>query len=299
MAKKTTSILTSLLNAALNKSASSPKTSAAAKSQPAKPVAKPPAAAAASGVAAGGNTGEKTKFQPEKIKFGPYDWLILERKDDTALIITEKIVKSIGYHAAREGATWEVSNIRKYLNSTFLADFSPEEQARIIEVTIQNPDNPWYKTLCGEVNAPFSASGEETIPKDPKGGNPTKDKIFCLSLEEACRYFGDSTARLKNKGFTQKGLDVKLDPGTEWHDVWHLSDENNANRTAIMTEKLAAALKRKEVAAFRWWLRSPGGADILAATVTADGKIDFQGKLIWATEQRDMSGVRPVLWLKM
>lgn len=295
MAKNTTSIFAGLAKAALGAASSGKKPGAPAKAAPNKteppakktnPSAAPPA------------TGEKIKFEPEKIKFGPYEWLVLERKDDTALIITEKVVKTIGYHAAREGATWEVSNIRKYLNSKFLEDFSPEEQARIIEVTNQNPGNPWFKTIIGEVNAPMTASGKETEAHDPKGGNPTKDKIFCLSIEEACRYFGDSTARLENKGFIQKGLKIELEPGTQMRDIWNISDENDANRTAKMTDKLCAIMKSKD-GQFNWWLRSPGGADILAATVNGKGKIDFHGKLIWAAEQRDMGGVRPALWLRV
>jgi len=232
----------------------------------------------------------------EKIKFGPYEWLVLERKGNTALIITEGIAQRIGYHSEKKGTTWENSNIRKHLNGKFFEKFSPAEIARIVEVTIQNPDNPWFKTPP----ALFSVMG--ATPRDPKGGNPTKDKIFCLSIEEACRYFGDSTTRLKNKGFTQDGSGVKAqiryDPGYKPGDETRISDENNNNRIAIMPAAISPFKEKKDMP-FRWWLRSPGGADVLAATVTAEGTINMTGETIFATEDVQRGGTRPALWLKM
>lgn len=232
----------------------------------------------------------------EKIKFGPYDWLVLERKGDTALIITEGIAQRIGYHAEKKGTTWENSNIRKHLNGKFLEKFSPDEIARIVEVTIQNPDNPWFKTPISAVSVP----GAPVC--DPKGGNPTKDKVFCLSIEEACRYFGDSTARLKNKGFTIHGAGraakITFDSGYKFGDETRISDQNDKNRIAIIPAAISP-LKEKKDAPFRWWLRSPGEADVLAAEVDNMGKINMTGNRIFATEDRDRGGTRPALWLKM
>ena len=40
---------------------------------------------------------------------------------------------------------------------------------------------------------------------DTNGGEDKQDKIFLLSLEEAnCKYFGDSSAKLYNKGKNQR-----------------------------------------------------------------------------------------------
>lgn len=65
--------------------------------------------------------------------------------------------------------TWENSNIRKYLNGSFLNKaFTKEEQARIRTAEIETGDNPIYGT---------------------EGGNTTTDRIFLLSIEESEKYF--------------------------------------------------------------------------------------------------------------
>jgi len=246
----------------------------------------------------------------ETIKFGPFDWRVLERKGDTALVITVGIIETSPYHTERNsaedrspfvGATWEKSDIRKYLNGKFLEKFSPADIARIIEVTNQNPDNPWFKTPSAVISAPGG------IVRDPKGGNPTKDKVFLLSIEEACRYFGDSTARLRNKGFTQSGsgvkAQIKFDHGYKFGDETRISDQNDKNRIAILPAAISPFKTKKDMA-FRWWLRSPGEADILAAEVVGMGAISMTGGVIYSIDKyrgsdRDFGGVRPALWLKV
>jgi len=241
----------------------------------------------------------------EKIKFGPFNWLVLERRGDTALIITEGIVyrgpyysgkKSSSENASFVGATWEISDLRKYLNGKFLEQFSPADVARIVEVTNQNPDNPWFNETAMAISAPGA------IVRAPKGGNPTNDKVFCLSIDEVCRYFGDSTARLKNKGFTQYGKGagavVKWDPGMKPELVYRISDQNDANRIAIMPGALSS-LKEKQDGPFWWWLRSPGQSDIMAAAVQHKGAVWMEGKQVYATAEREFGGIRPALWLRM
>jgi len=240
----------------------------------------------------------------ETIKFGPYEWQVLERKGNTVLIITVGIIEKGPYHTEKMsqsddapfiGATWENSDLRKNLNGKFLEKFSSDDIARIIEVTNQNPDNPWFTAPTAVISAPGA------MVRNPKGGNPTKDKVFLLSIEEACRYFGDSTARLKNKGFTQYGsggaTKLSMEPGTSFGDTTRISDQNDKNRIAIIPKNLS--IKGKEDSPFKWWLRSPGEADILAAEVSANGRIQMTGSKIYATRVTDFGGIRPVLWLKM
>jgi hypothetical protein len=219
----------------------------------------------------------------ETIKFGPFEWRVLERKGNTALLITEGIVEKGPYHTAKEGTTWENSAVRGFLNGKFLDKFDPNDRAKIIEVTNQNPDNPWYKTKSASISIPGVTA------HDSKGGNPTKDKIFLLSTEEVCRYFGDSTARLKDKGFTQLGGGkTQLGPGQKLSDLSLISDANDSNRIAIMKDQ-----------AFGWWLRSPGEADALAAFITAKGSVNITGKTIFAASDAQMGGLRPALWITL
>jgi len=97
-----------------------------------------------------------------KIQFGGYDWFALDKQDGKTLIITEKVIDKRPYHHEETEITWETSDMRKYLNGEFYDSFSEADRARIIEVTNENPDNPWYGT---------------------SGGNQTTDRIFLLSID--------------------------------------------------------------------------------------------------------------------
>ena len=100
------------------------------------------------------------------VKFGKYDWLVLEKRDDSILLITKNIIERRAYHGVRteKDMTWENSDLRKYLNLIFLNSFSPEERSRIRLTHNKNNANPEFGT---------------------NGGNDTDDYIFLLSIEEA------------------------------------------------------------------------------------------------------------------
>jgi hypothetical protein len=104
---------------------------------------------------------------------------VLDIKEGRGLIITEEIIELRWYHGKFIDITWADCDLREYLNSEVYDRFDQSEKAKIVTVTNKNPDNPWFKT---------------------KGGEDSIDNIFLLSLEEACEYFGDSRARLRNKG---------------------------------------------------------------------------------------------------
>ena len=104
-------------------------------------------------------------------------WRILQMNEEehTVLVVSEEIVCERVFHNKWEKVTWETSDVRAWLNGEYLnTAFSEEERAAIIESEIENPDNPKYHT---------------------KGGNPTKDKIFLLSIDEATRYFNTDADR--------------------------------------------------------------------------------------------------------
>jgi|GEM_PF-579914 len=107
----------------------------------------------------------------EIIKFGGYDWRVLDVQDGKALIISDKLLERRPYRYYDENITWADSEIRAYLNGEFYNSFSTADRARIVQITNQNPDNPWHGT---------------------PGGVDTRDRIFLLSLDELVRYFGDS-----------------------------------------------------------------------------------------------------------
>jgi hypothetical protein len=95
--------------------------------------------------------------------------------------------------------------MRKYLNREFYDSFSEADRAQIVEVTNENPDNPWDGT---------------------EGGNTTTDKVFLLSIDEIVEYFGDS-GQLKAKPTGPKG------------ESWWFDDQYNVDRSAKSGSKNA------------------------------------------------------------
>lgn len=187
----------------------------------------------------------------DKIDFDRYRWRILDIQDNKALIITDEIIGQRAYHNAYKDTTWYNCEMRTYLNSEFFDSFHLVNQSRILLVTNENMDNPWYGT---------------------KAGNETQDRIFLLSLDEACRYFGDSTDKLYSRGNNR---------------YWKKNDENNRKR-------LAKAVFAETC--WWWWLRSPGRHNRLAAYVHGtDGCVGVNGNNITNSN----GGIRPALWLKL
>ncbi len=196
----------------------------------------------------------------DKISFGSYDWRVLDIISDRALVITEYIIEQRSYHNAYIDITWADCSLREYLNGEFYDKFTAADKSRIIQVLNNNPDNQWYKS---------------------KGGEDTQDSIFLLSVEDVCKYFGNSLSKLYNPGKNQR----------YW---FERKDENNSKRIA--------RLQGTEWGSW-WWLRSPGRVNVKAVYIHGtDGNIGIQGNNILKgniSDGRCTGGVRPALWLKL
>lgn len=86
----------------------------------------------------------------DNIRFGDYEWQVLDICDNKALLITKYIIGERSYHDTYEAITWADSSMRSYLNEEFLQQFQVIEQSRILPVLNKNPDNPWYGTDGGD-----------------------------------------------------------------------------------------------------------------------------------------------------
>ena len=100
----------------------------------------------------------------------PIEWYIVE-EDGKALLISTKTLDNQKYNTSEVETTWETSNIRKWLNGTFLsAAFTPDEQEAILTSTLDNmqaeKNGEWEKTEAAA----------------------TEDKIFLLSYNEYLKY---------------------------------------------------------------------------------------------------------------
>ena len=106
----------------------------------------------------------------------PIEWIVLDVQDGKSLLISKYALES-RWFSTREGAHWDNSFIRDWLNSAFLHNaFAPEERAAIILSDIKN--------------------GYEEGGTGADQGHSTKDKIFFLSYAEVWRYFPTEESRL-------------------------------------------------------------------------------------------------------
>jgi len=212
-----------------------------------------------------------------KISFGAYEWYVLDKQDGKLLILTEKVIERRAYHHCECEITWETCDMRKYLNGDFYNSFDKADRARIIEVTNENPDNPWYGT---------------------NGGNPTVDKIFLLSIDEVVKYFGDS-GQIKTR-YMYPNCDWCKDEFLPWVD-----DQYSLNRRAVDDDGIVRDYQ----------LRSPGSNGRCVASIMGfcgdgydqggisvsgncnlvDGHFLFDG----GGDLTRAVGVRPALWLRV
>ena len=168
----------------------------------------------------------------------PIEWLVLHVKEKEVLLISRYALDCKQYHHDDTSITWEKCALREWLNGDFIKSAFSEEEAEIILVSdIKNDDNPQYHT-------------------EAKGGNNTKDRVFCLSISEAEQYFGNDESR-------------KCKP------------------TAYARQQ--GAYVRKDCC--YWWLRSPGHYQYNATGVDTDGALLLDGDYV----NGDGSAVRPAL----
>ena len=98
------------------------------------------------------------------IRFGSYDWFVYARENNVISLLCKDSVKTGTYHSSNTKMTWENCDLRKWLNSEFYDQFSSEEKKLIVKTHLKNP---W--------NLPFFT----------RGGRPTDDYVFLLSIKEA------------------------------------------------------------------------------------------------------------------
>lgn len=141
------------------------------------------------GAKLGANNRQSTPRTGDVITFGHYEqdgdisngpeaieWLVLEAKDDKALVISKYALYRNPYNTKSEDVTWETCTLREWLNHDFMQSaFSTTEQGAILTTTV-------------------SADQDATFKANP--GNATQDKIYLLSISEVNLYFGSESERL-------------------------------------------------------------------------------------------------------
>ena len=123
------------------------------------------------------------------VKFGMYeqdnnsengkefiDWLVLDLKDNKALVISKYALDCRAYNTDLMDVTWETCSLREWLNSDFInSAFTSYEKEIIPEVVVLADKNPEY---------------------DTNPGKTTQDQVFLLGFTEVNRYFTSDSERI-------------------------------------------------------------------------------------------------------
>ena len=105
----------------------------------------------------------------------PIEWIVLAREKNRVLLLSRLALDSRAY-GWKEGLTWENSDMRAWLNGTFVSRaFTAEEKSRILTSKLKTPKNSEYGT---------------------KGGKDTKDLVFLLSENELKTYLRSPEKRV-------------------------------------------------------------------------------------------------------
>ncbi len=178
----------------------------------------------------------------------PVEWTVLDTEATRVLLLANDILDVKPYNGSRLiKTTWAESSLRKYLNDVFFKEvFSKQEREKIDSVKLDNENRGNRLDIDG--------AGES-------------DRVFCLSVEEAEKYFQNASER-KAKATEYAKSKVGKDDLTYFID--------------------------KETGAARWWFRSQGTDSGTAATIGGAGWINYEGIYV-----NNLSvGVRPALCMK-
>ena len=106
------------------------------------------------------------------------EWIVLDLKDDQALLISRYGLDVQPFHTEWEDVTWEDCTLRSWLNHDFLEGaFTPEERGTVLMTSVDNSQS--------------QGSGEG----DAVSENNTVDRVFLLSYAEAEKYLNSNQSR--------------------------------------------------------------------------------------------------------
>lgn len=172
------------------------------------------------------------------------EWVVLDIQQGKALLLSRHCLEWMIYDEENGGYTWEKVILRTWLNEEFYnTAFTAEEKGGIVVTYLENKRNEHYAT---------------------EGGNPTEDKVFLLSLDEANAYFKENEERE--------------------------CPERTASPTAYAIAK--GARFSEKTGNGEWMLRTPGNVPDLVCYVLMDGGISEFGRNIF-----EENGVRPAMWV--
>lgn len=184
----------------------------------------------------------------------PIKWRVLSNASGQLFLLSDQNLDVFQYHTDKENVTWENSTMRSWLNGYGAASNIGGDSG--IDYTEDNFLDGAFsdkeQTAIAETTVVNYDNKDEDYGTDGEGGNDTVDRIFLLSINDTDNikeYFpGYSTSRLSTN------TDYVADGGKL--DYYHMKEAGVCDR---------------------WWLRSPGFDNSMAAFIEDDGGGVYEG----------------------
>ncbi len=152
----------------------------------------------------------------DEIERVPIKWMVLDRINEYALLITKDIIKTMPYNYLWSPTNWRDSNIRLWLNYDFYdIAFNDIEKMRIRKVITENVGNH-VQNVISEFQ--------------------TNDYVFLLSIEEAKQYFKYSKdyRAVGTKYAKKEGLWISKYETSVGYSVWWLRSPGRSMSSAAI-----------------------------------------------------------------
>ena len=203
----------------------------------------------------------------------PIEWEVLGKDKNGILVVSRYALDCQPYNKKGSDGTWKNCTLRKWLNKQFYKTaFNANEQKKINTVNVKNADNPYY---------------------DTKGGDNTKDKLFCLSVDEIMAHYScDRYFDSKYYGYYQSLILLPTAYAKKRGVATTTIEEANYKLFYIDYGYTSDCVG---IESCYWWLRTPGRNGDYVCRVIYEG---IAGAGTDNVVDMDFFGVRPAMYLK-
>lgn len=206
-------------------------------------------------------------FQSNGDTKDPIKWRVLSNADGRLFLLSDQNLDVFQYHTDQEDVTWETSTMRSWLNG-YDASKNTGGSSGTDYTTDDNFLNAAFSTNEQAAIAVTDVVNDDNPDYGTDGGNDTTDRIFLLSIAEASNssYF----------------------PG--------ISSSRVSTNTAYVADggKLGSYMFEAGEGD-RWWLRSPGFDNKMAASIDEEGGELYEGNPVY----NNSFAVRPAFNLNL
>lgn len=211
-------------------------------------------------------------FQSNGSAKDPVKWRVLSNTDGQLFLLSDQNLDVFQYHTEEEIVTWETSTMRSWLNGYGASSNSGGSSG--IDYTEDNFLDAAFsakeQNAIVETAVVNNDNKDEDYGTNGDGGNDTTDRIFLLSIAEA-----------DNRSYFPK----------------YSSSRYSANTPYVADGgRLETYMKGEDEGYLdRWWLRSPGSNNTMAASIDEEGGELYEGNPV----DNKTTAVRPAFNLDL